>query len=387
MEPPSPSHLISTSRKPTVDEKNVSSSKKTNLDETTNSFSKSISKSAKNAKNQSIISDKSNDTNSKMSKSSLKINQSKKNIASLGLNRNNEKREKNSEDNNIFQNFEMNSSSLQLKLEKEIKLRKSAEEEVVILKEKINFLKKEIGEREVENKIDFFNKNQLDKFERSKNDRGEDYLPMRNVKMKTQQRIKDQENITLDSNYEGLLQDNNNFYSPKNKKISNDIDDNFKSKIFLTKSIQPKHLKRNNLNCLKNNQANSLQSLVESQESFSVEEKNNANEMEVLYENFKNIKINNNNNNVLNLSAIDAENRSEFTEILKKMDGVLNFEEFKNVMEGIKDEHKKCGNNCIHLTRFYNKLGYYPTNKRPIYQLHKNTISKLPKIKSYKLVS
>ena len=353
-----------------------------------------------------------NDNNSKMNKSTIKMDQSKKSAYSLSLNSNtdNPKIEKSLEENNIIETSEISSSSLQSKLEKEIKLRKSAEKEVVVLKEKINFLKKEMGEHEVEKKLDFFNKNllpivqrqdsenalindQIDKIEyardEGRNEKGEDDLRMRNGRIKTQKRNNDIENITLDSHYESLVKESDYFFSPKNSKISNDMENSFKKTIFLSKSTQPKHLKRNNLNNLDNNQAISLQSLTKSQEGFSIEEKNNVNEMEALYESLKNIKLNNNNSNN---NTIDNDNRNDFTDILKNImskgeNGSLNFEEFKKAMDAIKQEHKKCGSNCIHLMRFYKKVGHHPNNKRPIYQLHKNTINKLPKIKSYKLVS
>ena len=50
--------------------------------------------------------------------------------------------------------------------------------------------------------------------------------------------------------------------------------------------------------------------------------------------------------------------------------------------------HEKCGVNCIHLKRFYQKLGYdkaINVNKEPL-ELHASFIGSLPKIKKSEIM-
>jgi len=59
----------------------------------------------------------------------------------------------------------------------------------------------------------------------------------------------------------------------------------------------------------------------------------------------------------------------------------LGLEEFKEAMNEIKNEHRRCGPNCIHLRRFYEKLGFSEKKfGKKLYYLHKRIINKLPKL-------
>ena len=59
----------------------------------------------------------------------------------------------------------------------------------------------------------------------------------------------------------------------------------------------------------------------------------------------------------------------------------INFEEFKSYFLKFKRVHKKCGDDCTHLRRFYQKIGWQPLlYYRPEYQLPKTEINQLPKV-------
>lgn len=65
---------------------------------------------------------------------------------------------------------------------------------------------------------------------------------------------------------------------------------------------------------------------------------------------------------------------------------IPNFEEFKEFLERMLNQHKKCGKECSHLKRFYEKIGYLPTEKNSSYanrvpfKPKKMIINSLPKI-------
>lgn len=65
-----------------------------------------------------------------------------------------------------------------------------------------------------------------------------------------------------------------------------------------------------------------------------------------------------------------------------------NFEEFKEFLERMLNQHKKCGKECSHLKRFYEKIGYLPTEKNSSYANRvpfnpkKMIINSLPKIQN-----
>ena len=71
----------------------------------------------------------------------------------------------------------------------------------------------------------------------------------------------------------------------------------------------------------------------------------------------------------------NANNRNENVELSMGID------DFREVINEIKNEHKRCGNKCIHLRRFYEKLGFSEKKIcKKIYHLHTRNINKLPKI-------
>eukprot|EP01016_Furgasonia_blochmanni_P056499 TRINITY_DN9647_c0_g2_i2.p1 TRINITY_DN9647_c0_g2~~TRINITY_DN9647_c0_g2_i2.p1 ORF type:complete len:645 (+),score=87.61 TRINITY_DN9647_c0_g2_i2:63-1937(+) len=61
------------------------------------------------------------------------------------------------------------------------------------------------------------------------------------------------------------------------------------------------------------------------------------------------------------------------------------FEDFKSFVKDYIDKHKVCGENCRHLTRFYQKLNWYPAHhQRASLNVHTQTINRLPKIRKRK---
>lgn len=59
----------------------------------------------------------------------------------------------------------------------------------------------------------------------------------------------------------------------------------------------------------------------------------------------------------------------------------VDFEVFKEYYKRMQKIHRKCGEDCIHLRRFYNKIGWHGSyNDRPFFTLKKNDIDKLPRI-------
>lgn len=59
----------------------------------------------------------------------------------------------------------------------------------------------------------------------------------------------------------------------------------------------------------------------------------------------------------------------------------VTLEDFRVYYETFEKLHKKCGENCPHLKKFYEKIGYYPfAEKRLLFPLSKTDIERLPKI-------
>ena len=59
----------------------------------------------------------------------------------------------------------------------------------------------------------------------------------------------------------------------------------------------------------------------------------------------------------------------------------LGIEDFKEAVNEIKNEHRRCGPNCIHLKRFYEKLGFSENKMgKKLYYLHKRVINRLPQL-------
>lgn len=60
----------------------------------------------------------------------------------------------------------------------------------------------------------------------------------------------------------------------------------------------------------------------------------------------------------------------------------VEFDEFKNYFVKFKSVHKKCGDDCVHLRRFYQKIGWVSPSlsNRPYFVLQRTDISKLPKV-------
>lgn len=59
----------------------------------------------------------------------------------------------------------------------------------------------------------------------------------------------------------------------------------------------------------------------------------------------------------------------------------LGMEDFKEAINEIKNEHRRCGPNCIHLKRFYEKLGFSEKKMgKKLYYLHKRVINRLPQL-------
>lgn len=59
----------------------------------------------------------------------------------------------------------------------------------------------------------------------------------------------------------------------------------------------------------------------------------------------------------------------------------LGMEDFKEAINEIKNEHRRCGPNCIHLRRFYEKLGFSEKKMgKKLYYLHKRVINRLPQL-------
>lgn len=59
----------------------------------------------------------------------------------------------------------------------------------------------------------------------------------------------------------------------------------------------------------------------------------------------------------------------------------IDFEDFKEYYETLERVHKKCGDNCPHLRRFYEKIGYWPyLEERSTLPLPRTDIDKLPRI-------
>lgn len=46
--------------------------------------------------------------------------------------------------------------------------------------------------------------------------------------------------------------------------------------------------------------------------------------------------------------------------VKKGMDENLTFEDFQTFLKGMQKTHKKCGKDCVHLMRFYMRLGFVP---------------------------
>lgn len=66
-----------------------------------------------------------------------------------------------------------------------------------------------------------------------------------------------------------------------------------------------------------------------------------------------------------------------FNEFIKEKK-VPKYEEFKEIMKKIIDEHQKCGPKCPHLQRFYDRLGFseLKANRKP-FKIHKRNLSRL----------
>jgi len=47
---------------------------------------------------------------------------------------------------------------------------------------------------------------------------------------------------------------------------------------------------------------------------------------------------------------------------------LIDLDDFKEFHKNFAEAHKGCGPNCIHLQRFYSKIGYYPfwNNRKPL---------------------
>lgn len=127
------------------------------------------------------------------------------------------------------------------------------------------------------------------------------------------------------------------------------------------------------------------------------ENKKENEKMNIMYENLQDlIKIEGS-----NLMKVSPPELSKFFQKLseRKKDNVVNalgndekilienehlnlrIEEFKEVINEIKSEHRRCGPTCIHLKRFYEKLGFSEKKLgKKLYHLHKRIINKLPKI-------
>jgi hypothetical protein len=59
----------------------------------------------------------------------------------------------------------------------------------------------------------------------------------------------------------------------------------------------------------------------------------------------------------------------------------LSFEFFKNFYKRLLETHKKCGANCVHLQRFYKKIGYTRgLHSKKEFNMSKQIVDKLPKI-------
>ncbi len=59
----------------------------------------------------------------------------------------------------------------------------------------------------------------------------------------------------------------------------------------------------------------------------------------------------------------------------------LSFEFFKNFYSRLLEVHKKCGSNCVHLQRFYKKIGYTRgLHSKREFNVSKLLVDKLPKI-------
>ena len=59
----------------------------------------------------------------------------------------------------------------------------------------------------------------------------------------------------------------------------------------------------------------------------------------------------------------------------------IDFEDFAEYYETLERIHKKCGENCPHLRRFYDKIGYWPhAEDRALFPLRKTDIDRLPRI-------
>ncbi len=66
-------------------------------------------------------------------------------------------------------------------------------------------------------------------------------------------------------------------------------------------------------------------------------------------------------------------------------DYVIDFDAFDNFVHRMRDEHEKCGPNCVHLQRFYNKIGYYTMgNNRKTLELKKMDIWDTPDKKRHR---
>ena len=75
------------------------------------------------------------------------------------------------------------------------------------------------------------------------------------------------------------------------------------------------------------------------------------------------------------------ERASEADKALDEKNLEVDFELFKEYYTKLQNIHKKCGSDCPHLKRFYQKIGYHPQNHNRTY-LHLNItdIDKLPRI-------
>eukprot|EP01017_Pseudomicrothorax_dubius_P023008 TRINITY_DN24737_c0_g1_i1.p1 TRINITY_DN24737_c0_g1~~TRINITY_DN24737_c0_g1_i1.p1 ORF type:complete len:366 (-),score=58.23 TRINITY_DN24737_c0_g1_i1:80-1177(-) len=83
----------------------------------------------------------------------------------------------------------------------------------------------------------------------------------------------------------------------------------------------------------------------------------------------------------------DQQARDTFTNFLNQDGSIPNIEEFRHNYIKMVEAHQKCGSNCIHLKRFYLRIGFESRYQdRTVFHLKKALIRTLPKVKSKSII-